>query len=114
MKERKTRKGPVYSIDQKNEIAREYLEGEGSLVTLSVKYNIHHSMIRRWLKQVDEHGTTVDNRGRGTKQEIPNKGRPKSLKLEEMNKAELIQYIQMMEDIKKTTVYLRSQKKSIK
>lgn len=114
MKERKTKKGPVYSIEQKNEIVREYLEGQGSLGALAYKYGIHHSMICRWLKQVDEHGTAVDNRGRGTKQEIPHKGRPKSMKFEEMNKEELIQYIQMMEDIKKTTAYLRKQRKNIK
>jgi hypothetical protein len=58
-------------------------------------------------------GRIIDGRGRnvdGGKK----KGRPKSVKLEDMNKEELIKYIKMIENIKKAMAYLRERDPSIK
>ena len=77
--------------------------------------DVDSSVIRRWISQYQEFGTTVDRRGKGTKKEIPNKGRPKKpMKLEGMSKEQLIQHNKMIEDIKKVAAYLKQQKKNTK
>ncbi len=114
MNERKYRTHPKYTIEQKNEIVILYLNKELAQTNIVNQFDIHHSLLQKWVKQYREHGTTIDNRGKGKKSEIPNKGRPKKIDLASMTKEELIQYIKVDEDIKKTVAYLRRQKKSIK
>lgn len=114
--ERKTRKHRHYTIEEKNEIVQMYLNGEtAGLDTMAKDLDVHGSVVRRWIRQYQEFGTTVDGRGRGTKEEVPNKGRPKKpVRLEDMSKEELIEHIKMIEDIKKVAAYLRQQKKNTK
>ena len=114
--ERKTRKHRQYTIEEKNEIVLMYLNGEtAGLDTIAKDLDVDGSVVRRWIRQYQEFGTTVDRRGRGTREEVPNKGRPKKpMKLEDMSKEELIEHIKMIEDIKKVAAYLRQQKKNTK
>lgn len=99
-----------WTISEKNKIVEEYLAGERLSIILK-KYNISSdSILARWVKQYETHGTTVDLRGRKSK------GRPKSNKLipEEMTREELIEYVKAMEDIKKLMAYQEKQKKNTK
>ena len=113
MSERKTRKHPHYTIEQKNEIVKVYLDGEMTWMKIREQFDINNGVLGRWIKQYREHGTTVDNRGRGTKFEIPNKGRPKKIDFESMSKEDLLKYIKSGEDIKKVVAYLTKQSKNI-
>ena len=69
-------------------------------------------------EQYKETGTIIETRGRGTKAEFPNKGRPNikpEKTLEEMTREELIERVRMLEDIKKSLACLdEQQKKNIK
>jgi transposase-like protein len=76
-------------------------------------------MLYKWVKQYKTYGTCIDGRGKTTKLENPNKGRPRKIPertLEEYSKEELIQRCRMLEDIKKSMAYLVTlkQKKNIK
>ena len=113
MSERKTRKHPQYTIEQKNEIVRSYLDGEIAWMKIRQQYDINNGVLGRWIKQYRQYGTTVDNRGRGTKLEAPSKGRPKKIDFESMSKEDLIKYIKSGEDIKKAVAYLTKQSKNI-
>lgn len=109
---RKTIKHRQYTIEEKNKIVIDYLSGKSSgYTTLAKKLDVDSSVIRRWIKQYKEFGTTVDRRGKST----ANKGKTKqSNKLEDMTKEQLIRELKVYEDIKKQIAYLRDQKKSIK
>ena len=112
---RKTKKHKVYSIEEKNQIVLLYLDKHIGMTQLVRDYDIAgRSVIQRWVKQYLENGTCLDDRGKGTKLEIPNKGRPrKNLEksLEEMTKEELIERVRMLEDIKKSLACLDEQRK---
>lgn len=112
MNERKTIKHRQYTIEEKNEIVEMYLNGESRGTTqLSKDLDVSRSVIHRWIKQYLTHGTTTDNRGKATKQDNMNKGRPKTkFNYEDMSKEELIEHIRILEDIKKTMAYLKKQK----
>lgn len=114
MSERKTRKHPQYTIEQKNEILKVYFSKEVSRSQLEKQFDIDHSVFRRWIKQYREFGTTIDRRGKTTKVTNPNKGRPKKVNLYSMSREELLTYIKSGEDIKKAMAYLRKQNKNIK
>jgi transposase-like protein len=78
-------------------------------------YNIaHKSDLYRWINQYKEFGTCVDKRGKATKKEAPNKGRPKKhrMNLEELSKEQLIEKVKMYEDIKKSIAYLTNQQQN--
>lgn len=116
---RKTKKHKVYTIEEKNQIVLLYLDKHIGMTQLVREYDIsNRSVLRHWVKQYQEYGTCVDDRGKGTKLEIPNKGRPRKIlekPLEEMTKEELIERVRMLEDIKKSLACLDEQrKKSIK
>ena len=103
MSERKTKKHRQYTIEEKNEIVQMYLLGETKGIRVLTKdLGLGSSrQVRDWIKQYQEFGTTVDRRGRGNKNEVPNKGRPKNpVKLEDMSREQLIEHIRMIEDIK--------------
>ncbi len=114
MSERKTRKHPKYSIEQKNEIVRKYLDKALSQSNIVRQFDIHHSTLQKWVKQYRGCGTTFDNRGKASKKGLPNIGRSKKIDFESMTKEELISYIKVGEEIKKAVAYLRKQKKNIK
>ncbi len=108
---RKTGKHAVYAIEEKNQIVRKYLNGEIGVKNLLRQYDISSkSVLYRWVSQYRLYGTCVDGRGKSTGHL---KGRPKIIRPKEMTKEELIQYVEAMEDIKKSLAYLRKQKRNI-
>lgn len=112
MKERKTNRHKQFTLSEKNQLVLLYLDHHLSYHEITKKYKLSSSAtLSRWVGQYREFGTCVDNRGRGTKAEIPNKGRPKKhkIKLEELNKEQLIEKVRLYEDIKKSLVYLIKQ-----
>lgn len=114
--ERKTRKHRQYTIEKKNEIVEMYLAGQTKGINaLAIDLDTGGFQIRVWIKQYQEFGTTVDRRGKASKKDNPNIGRPKKpMNLEDMSKEELIEHIKMIEDIKKVAAYLKQQKKNTK
>lgn len=106
------KKYPKYSIEEKNRIVEEYLSGKIGRNALLRKYNISSkNVLKRWVDQVREKGTTYDNRGKSST------GRPKKTKKlnpEEMTRDELIEYVKVMEDIKKLVAYQKKRKKNTK
>lgn len=114
MKERKTTKHAVYTLEEKEEILSLYLSGQKSTEQLCREYDIGDSRrIRVWRDMKLKYGKIVD--GRGKKKEGGKKrGRPKSARLEEMSKEDLIKHIRMIEDIKKVMAYLKKQNPNIK
>ncbi|MBI9009002.1 MAG: transposase [Tenericutes bacterium] len=112
MEEIKTKKYRSFSIEERNQIALLYLDFHMGRAEIMRKYSINsHSQLDRWINQYREFGTCVDRRGKGTKAEIPNKGRPRKhkVKTEELNREQLIEKVRMYEDIKKSLVYLMKQ-----
>jgi len=112
MEKKKLKKHKQYSIDEKNQMVMLYFDHHLSRYEIIRKYEISsESVFRRWLTQYTEFGTCVDRRGKATKIEAPNKGRPKKYtrKLEELNKDQLIEKVRMYQDIKKYLVYLMNQ-----
>ena len=111
---RKTKRHKAYSIEEKNQIVKRYLDGEIRFIDCIREYDIaSKSVFRRWIKQVRTGGTTIDNRGQKKPGGKP-RGRPKKVDLNSLSKAELISIIGVYEDIKKTMAYLRRPKKNIK
>ena len=116
---RKTKKHKVYTTEEKIQIVLLYLDRHMGASQIVREYDLsNYDVLYRWVKQYEETGTIVETRGRGTKVEIPNKGRPrKTLEktLEEMSKEELIERVRLLEDIKKSLACLdEKQKKNIK
>ena len=109
-----------YTIKEKNQIVLLYLDRHMGFKEIMRAYSIgHDSDLQKWVKQYKTYGTCVDGRGKTTKLENPNKGRPRKIperQLEEYSKEELIQRCRMLEDIKKSMAYLVTlkQKKNIK
>ena len=112
---RKTRKHPVYTTEEKIQMVLLYLDRHMSSRQIAREYDLaNHHVLDRWVKQYKEAGTIVEKRGRGTKVEFPNKGRPSNKpekSLEEMSKEELIERVRMLEDIKKSLACLDEQQK---
>ena len=70
------------------------------------------NVLYRWVEIYKKYGCIIETRGKATKFNNPNKGRPRKhpeKPLEELSKAELIERVRMLEDIKKSLVYLTSQ-----
>jgi transposase-like protein len=108
---RKSKKHKVHSIEEKNKIVLLYLDNHMSRKQLIDQNDISsESVLQRWIKQYKEFGTCVDRRGKATKKEVPNKGRPKKYKvnLEDLSKEQLIEKIKMYEDIKKSYIRLKA------
>jgi len=114
MKERKTIKHAVYTLEEKEKILDLYLSGESSANELARDYDLGDpKKLRKWRDMKLKHGQLIDQRGRSIKG-ITRKGRPKSVNILDMNKDELIKHIRMIEDIKKAMAYLRKRDPSIK
>ena len=111
---RKTKKHKVYSIEEKNRIAKEYMEGGIRRSDFIRKYDIAcPSVLKHWVSQMKAYGTVLDRRGRNTPGMKP-KGPKKKVDLNSLSKEELISIIEVYEDIKKTIAYLRRQKRNTK
>ncbi|PKK92795.1 MAG: hypothetical protein CVV61_07925 [Tenericutes bacterium HGW-Tenericutes-6] len=113
MRERKTRKHPQYTIEEKNKIVKAYLSQEMRMIEVTKFYDVNKGVFQRWIKQFRQFGTAVDGRGKANKSKAPHKGRPRKIDLESMTKEELIEYIKVGEEIKKTVAYLSKQRKNI-
>lgn len=109
---RKTHK--KYTIEEKNQIVLLYLDRHMSATQIAREYNLDQpGRVRIWAKQYRTYGTCVDNRGKCSKLDNSNKGRPRKTPdrpLEKFSKEELIERCKMLEDIKKSFAYLESQK----
>jgi len=114
MKERKTIKHAVYTLEEKEKILELYLSGEKSPSELVVEYDLGDpKKLRKWRDMKLKYGKLIDRRGKSI-EGLKKKGRPRSVKLEDMNKEELIKHIRMIEDIKKAMAYLSMRDPSIK
>ena len=116
---RKTIKHKVYTTEEKIQIALLYIDHHMGTQEIVRKYDLaNKNVLYRWVKQYLETGTIVETRGRGTKLDFPNKGRPRKYPekpFEEMTKDELIERLRMYEDIKKSLACLdEKQRKSMK
>lgn len=103
-----------YTIEEKNQIVLLYLDHHMSFTQIVRTYDLAgDDILYKWVKQYKKYGTCVDNRGRCSKLQNPNKGRPRKTPerpLEDYTKEELIERCKMLEDIKKSFAYLESQK----
>lgn len=106
-----------YTNEEKEKIVLLYLNYELSFRQAVKKFDIgSDSVFRRWIRKYKKDGCITDNRGIATKFNNPNKGRPRKCPekpLEELSKEELIEKVRMLEDIKKSLVYLSSQNPKI-
>lgn len=102
-----------YTNEEKEKIVLLYLNKELGVKQIIRKYDIaSDSVFYRWVKNYKRNGCIIDGRGQATKDISPNKGRKKkdpSKPLEELSKQELIERVRLLEDIKKSLVYLMSQ-----
>ena len=103
-----------YTIEEKNQIVLLYLDHHMSVIQIVRTYDLAgNQVLYKWVKQYKKYGTCVDNRGRCSKLQNSNKGRPRKTPerpLEDYTKEELIERCKMLEDIKKSFAYLESQK----
>lgn len=106
-----------YTNEEKEKIVLLYLNHEMGLSQILSEYDIaSDSVFYRWIKNYKKNGCIIDGRGKATKYNNPNKGRPRKYPerpLEELSKEELIEKVRMLEDIKKSLVYLSSQNPKI-
>ena len=104
---------PKYTTKEKEEIALLYINNEMGATQIVKEFNLaNNNVLYRWVKQYKEFGKIFETRGKTTKFNNPNKGRPKKYpekSLEELSIEELIEKVRMLEDIKKSLVYLTSQ-----
>ena len=104
---------PKYTTKEKEKIALLYINHEMGTTQIVKEFNLaNNNVLARWVKQYKEFGKIFETRGKATKFNTPNKGRPRKhpeKPLEELSKAELIERVRMLEDIKKSLVYLTSQ-----
>lgn len=105
------------TIKEKNEIVLLYLDGHMGRTEILRTFKIaSDSIFHRWVEQFRKFGTCVDNRGRCSKLQNPNKGRPKKIKTnyENMSKEELIKELNLRDELKNYLVCLSQQKKNTK
>ena len=102
-----------YTNEEKEKIVLLYLNHEMGLRQIVRTYDVaSDSAFYKWVNNYKKNGCIIDGRGKATKLNNPRKGRPrKNLEkpLEELSKQELIERVRMLEDIKKSLVYLMSQ-----
>lgn len=104
---RKTEKHTKYTIDEKNQIVKKYLNGEMGYKKITRLYDLPSSgTLCKWVKQYRENGTVLDNRGK-TFKDKGNFVKRKRLIPEQMSREELIEYVKATEDIKKLMAFLK-------
>lgn len=111
------RKYKRWTIQEKNEIVLLYLDHHMSRSQLLREFDIpSDSIFQRWIDQYRQFGTCVDNRGKATHLDNPNKGRPRNKKrtYQDMSKEELIKELEFRDELKNFLVYLNQQNKNIK
>lgn len=106
-----------FTIEEKNEIVLLYLDGHLGRSQIRREFNISgDSVFHRWVKQFEKFGTCIDNRGKCTKQQNPQKGRPKKVNFnyQDMSKEQLIKELELRDELKNFLVYLNQQNKNTK
>ena len=100
-----------YTYEFKKEICEKYLSGEyGGGMTFCQKFGIKSKrQLYDWVKlyRKDPELLKVDGRGKGTKADGVNKGRPRQLDLTGLSKDEKIERLEMEVDILKKAKALR-------
>ena len=91
-----------YSDEFKEKVVKEYLDG-GRHRDILLKYEIHKSVLHKWVAQFKEFGAFPDGRGKSKT------GRPKLNKVDtsQMTKDEYIAYLEMENDILKHLASLK-------
>ena len=102
-----------YTNEEKEKIVLLYLNYEMGPNQIFREFDLPDlKTLYRWVRIYKKYGRIIETRGRTTKINNPNKGRPRKYPdkpLEELSKEELIEKVRMLEDIKKSLVYLSSQ-----
>ena len=102
-----------YTNEEKEKIVLLYLNHEMGVRQIVREFKLYSDQaVYRWVKIYKKYGYIIETRGKATKFNTPNKGRPRKhpeKPLEELSKEELIERVRMLEDIKKSLVYLTSQ-----
>lgn len=105
-----------YTNEEKEKIVLLYLNHEMSTTQIIRQFELgNRSKLYGWVKMYQKYGCIIDTRGKATKFNNPNKGRPRKYpekSLEELSREELIERVKMLEDIKKSLVYLMSQQQN--
>ena len=110
------RKNKKWTIQEKNEIVLLYLDGHMGWNEILRTFNIPgDGMLQKWIEQYRKFGTCVDNRGKATHLDNPNKGRPRNSKTtyKDMSKEEQIKELEFRDELKNFLVYLNQQNKDI-
>lgn len=102
-----------YTNEEKEKIVLLYLNHQMGVRQIVREFKLYGDQaLYRWVKIYKKYGSIIETRGKATKLNNPNKGRPRKhleKTLEELSKNELIERVRMLEDIKKSLVYLTSQ-----
>ena len=102
-----------YTNEEKEKIVLLYLNHEMGPTQIVRQFDLaDRGTLYGWVKNYKKNGHIIETRGKATKFNTTNKGRPKKYTekpLEELSKEELIEKLRMLEDIKKSLVYLTSQ-----
>ena len=102
-----------YTNEEKEKIVLLYLNHEMRTNQIVREFDLsNNDVLYRWVKQYKKFGKIFETRGKATRLNNSNKGRPRKhheKTLEELSKEELIERVRMLEDIKKSLVYLTSQ-----
>lgn len=102
-----------YTNEEKEKIVLLYLNHQMGVRQIVREFKLYgDKALYRWVKIYKKYGCIIETRGKATKLNNPNKGRPRKQTekpLEELSKEELIDRVRMLEDIKKSLVYLTSQ-----
>ena len=102
-----------YTNEEKEKIVLLYLNNQMGVRQIVREFKLYgEKAVYRWVKIYKKYGHIIETRGKATKFNTPNKGRPRKYSekpLEELSKEELIERMRMLEDIKKSLVYLTSQ-----
>jgi len=102
-------KGIKYTIEEKNNIVIESLNGSFTKQDIIRKYSItSRTMLDNWIRQYKVFGTTTDKRGRPKKEASQETG------YDGMTKEELIRELKFRDDLKKALVYLKMRKTNTK
>ena len=102
-----------HTYEEKERIVLLYLNHQMGVRQIVREFKLYSDQaLYRWVKIYKKYGHIIETRGKATKLNTPNKGRPRKhleKPLEELSTAELIERVRMLEDIKKSLVYLTSQ-----
>lgn len=102
-----------YKNEEKEKIVLLYLNHKMGPSQIIKEFDLpNFNTLYGWVKNYKKNGCIIETRGKATKFNSPTKGRPRKYPerpLEELSKDELIERVRLLEDIKKSLVYLTSQ-----